>query len=512
MSESIQHNSESSNKTGEAEKRQITVDGGMMIVQEVRKASLKKGCNIIQAEGVPNGVDKETIMCRIRTKNPIVIKSKTFRPAEKMTPQRALDELKGHDVLVYYTTPFKLQTYDGKVVCGNSDELLLTRPISGDTMIAKRPEAIISKQKLRDLREVPALEFEIESDEDQEVDIDVLFHSKSSLSCSISHNLVLDDSGKECIIRVLESNALLSNNSGCDWSNVTIKIMTGEKKAREEARSFKAQPQAAMMAFDSMSYESAGGGAEAESVGERKLFELPPGISLKNGDSKLIQLNLATDVPAVREFYLVDAQYKDQPARSKLSFKNLACDKSCGMGKPIAAGKSRVYQYDKSGALQPTKEFDMPDAPVGDTVIRDLGETPDIKATRQVTKQEEVFVDKDGKPLGEKEAADLENALKAPNNRRWVMQRVLRTETFEVSIRNFKDKQVVVSVPQSLNPNQKILKSPFKLEDPTLAKALMTVPARTDKGAGEKKMVYVIQSLIDKNIQIGDDQLAAPKQ
>lgn len=350
------------------------------------------------------------------------------------------------------------------------------------------------------------MEFKIESTEDQEVDIFILFHANQSLACPISHNLIFDD--EESVITSLESSVLVSNSSGCDWSNVTLKIMTG--KQAEDPRHAKANRSieaTASFAADSYSLESAGGGAAAESVGERKLFELPPGLDLANGDSNLITLNLATSIPALREYYLDEGVYKNQPVKQKVSFKNLACDKSCGMGEPIAAGTINFYQRDKSGSLQLISDrLQMPDAPTGDTVPLELGGTQDIKASRSLLNQEDVFVDKDGKPLSAKSKADLERQQASQTNRRYIQQNMRRTETFEVSIKNFKGKSVEVAVLEIIGGNQKILKpSSFKLDASTrVAKTTVKVAARTDKGAGEQKLTYVIETLWNQTLQVGD--------
>ncbi|MBX9877970.1 MAG: hypothetical protein K2Y22_05880 [Candidatus Obscuribacterales bacterium] len=507
MSENQEQKSQPNNtKAGDAQNRQITVDGSMMVVQEVRIVQLKKGCNIIQAEGVPNNVDKSSIMCLTRSAKQGTIKSKSFRPAERMTAQRALDELKGCEVLVHYTTPFKLQTYNGIVVAGNSEELVLARP-NGVTMIAKRPEAISATKTLRDVREMPALEFEIESSEDQEVDIAILFHAHQSLQCPISHNIIFDDKNK--VITSLESNVLLSNNSGCDWSDVTMKVMTGQQEEDGlggSARSMRPMMAAASFAADSYSLESAGG-AEVESVGERKLLELPPGINLKNGDSKLIQSNLATDVPTLCEYYLNVGEYDNLPAQQKITFKNLACDKSTGMGKPIAAGSIKLYQRDKAGNLQLThKQLQMPDVSVGEPVPLELGDVADIKATRRVTSQEDKFVDDNGKPLTKEALEKFQRAQASQTNRRIVQQNIVRSETFEVSIKNFKDEQVLVAVREVLGLGQSILKpSSFKSEESgKRVSTTVKVPARTKKGGGELKLTYVKETRFKQGYHVGD--------
>ncbi len=154
MSENQEQKSQPNNtKAGDAQNRQITVDGGMMVVQEVRKVELKKGLNIVQAEGVPNNVNKSSIMALIRSDTPGSVKSKTFRPAERVTPQRIFDELMqaGAKVDVNYTTPHRLQTYNAnRIICGTPNEFAMARP-NGETMICRNPEAIHTKHPLREL-------------------------------------------------------------------------------------------------------------------------------------------------------------------------------------------------------------------------------------------------------------------------------------------------------------------------------------------------------------------------
>lgn len=506
MTESNQHTPESNNaKASDARNRQITVNDSMTLMQECRKATLKKGCNIVQAEGVPNNVDISSIMLGIRSEKACRIVSKSFRAAESMNAQRALNELKGTEVFVHYTTPFKLQTYNGILLGGNAEELVLERfGVNGrETMVAKRPEAISSKQRLKNLRELPALEFEIESEEDQEVDLSVLFRSSNSFSCPISHNLVFDDRDEKSVIRSFESSALLSNRSGCDWSDVTIKIMTGAQE-REQSHS-KGALRMAAMSFSADAMESAGGGAPAESVGERKLFPLPPGISVKNGDSKLIQLLLAEEVPVTKEYYLPEGTYEMQPAKLKLTFKNLACEKGGGLGKSIPAGDVSVYQPEQSGSLQLTAEVPMADSSIGDSIVLELGGTADIKATRRLEKQEETFVDKNRKPLTKKALADLEKAKASTNNRKYVKQPAILRQFFEVSIKNFKDKVAPVVVLQSLSSNQQILKQTAKFDVvKNSAKATVNVPARTEKAAGEMTVTYIVESFYERDVQVGD--------
>jgi|GEM_PF-4541513 len=510
MSESIQHNEESTNsKAGEATNRQITVDDNMTLMQELRSATLKKGCNVIQAEGVPNNVDLSSVMLAIRAEKPLRIVSKSYRAAETMNRHRAINEFKGSYVHLQYTTPFKLQTYDGTLLFVDGDHIGIERP-EGDTMIARCPEAItVKNKKLQDLRESPALEFEIESEEDQEVELAVLFRSNNSFSCPITHNLVYDS--KESVIRSLESNAQLTNRSGCDWSDVTIKIMTGGDDSQQNSRA-KGQRKVAMSSRSyAMDDESAGGAApsETESVGERKLFELPPGISLKNGDSKLIQLLAASSIPVTEKYYLTEGTFENAPARLRLSFKNLSCEKSCGLGKPIPAGIASIYQPDKSGSKQLTSQVAIADASIGDVVPLELGNTQDIKATRRLADEKEAFVDKNGKALSKKALADLEKAQAAVNNRRWVTHPVRVLQSFEVTIQNFKDQETAVSVPQSLGIGQKIVSPSTKFDtDKNRSEAVVKVPARTQKAAGKTTLTYIVETLQERKIQIGDLQSA----
>lgn len=502
MTESKQHNTESNNnKAGDAQERQITVHAdSMIVVQEVRKAVLKKGCNVVQAEGVPNNVDISSIMFGMRAEKPCRIVSKAFRAAETMTGQRALNELKGQEVFLHYTTPFKLQTYNGILLNADRDEVVLARP-NNETMIAQRPEAISSKMKLKDLREMPALEFEIESSEDQNIEFAVLYRSRSAFSCPISHSLVFDE--RESVMRKFESGALLSNRSGCDWSNVSIKIMAGEPQQQQK----RAQPQALRMASFSADYsdELAGGSpSSAESVGERKLFALPPGINLKNGDTKQISLIEAAEIPVIQRYELTEGQYVDQPVQRKLKLKNLSCDKSSGFGIPIPAGTVSIYEKDSSNSLQLTNQTQIPDVSIGESVNLEQS-TNDIKATRKMVKQEEAFADKNRKPLTKKALEDLERAKASKINRKYIKQPVLVKQFFEVSVKNFKDRTVEVGVPQSLSENQRILQTSAKfVAGKEGSKATLNVPARAEKGAGEVTMTYVIESFVEYSVEVGE--------
>jgi len=201
--------------------------------------------------------------------------------------------------------------------------------------------------------------------------------------------------------------ASIANRSGRDYGNATIKLVAGQPNLAGAPRMYMAK---SMMAEAAPSRPL----PQQHALGDYRSFTLPHPVDLPDGTVTLTPLYAPSDLGCTRQYLLesgntwhppkpmVQADYgnegfQDRPIASTLLFDAPAA---------LPAGMLRAFTVDRDGAPELLGQGEIPDTPKGQQARVTLGESFDLRASRERT----VFtVDKNAHTMDEAFRVTLAN-------------------------------------------------------------------------------------------------------
>lgn len=250
----------------------------------------------------------------------------------------------------------------------------------------------------------------------------------------------------------------LENHSGAAFRDATLKLVAGDVRRVLPP----AVDQYKMMRAEAVSAAAAPQFRE-ESFFEYHLYTLDRPTTLKENQTKQLSLLQAQGVPLTKKLLLVGqpawyrGQYgtltRDQKVAVVLELKNA---KEGGLGMPLPKGTVRVYKKDRSGAEQFIGEDAIDHTPKDEIVRLNVGDAFDVVADRTQT----------------------EYRAMSPRQ---------SESSYEVSIRNRKDEDVVVTVREPVGGDWTLVAS--SLPGRKLDAGTLEFEVRVPKGK-EVKLTY----------------------
>lgn len=208
--------------------------------------------------------------------------------------------------------------------------------------------------------------------------------------------------------------ASISNHSGGAFGNAQITLIAGDVR--------RASPPMPMLSYGGMRAYATDAAVQPEPYAARHQYRLPLRMTLERGAEERLVLLDANGVGIARLFQVGSSagiypmpQELPQKARLRLEIQNT---QAAGLGKPLPGGTVTVYTPNKQGVLAIAGQTTIPDTPVAQKLILDLGEAFDVTASRKQTIYQ---VRADGHEVG-----------------------------FEIALKNEQDQPVTVDVLESL--------------------------------------------------------------
>jgi hypothetical protein len=254
----------------------------------------------------------------------------------------------------------------------------------------------------------------------------------------------------------------LSNTSGASYEDATLKLVAGDVQTLQERE--RVYPQAVRVSGNLDAAQQ----FREEGFFEYHLYTLERPTTLLDKETKQVSLLEARDAGVKKKlvlrgferFFRVAWPLETTEGKQKVGV-YLELDNSAknGLGMPLPKGVVRVYKADKSGAKQFIGEDRIDHTPRDEKITVKLGDSFDVVAER---KQTEFDV------LGQCE----------------------NESSFEISLRNHKDKKERVEVEEPANGDWKIVEStqPARKKDARTFVFDVDVPAR-----GEVKVKYTVR-------------------
>jgi len=349
---------------------QGTLDAGHALVHERRTLDLQAGNHQIRIGGLPATLDPEAVAVALGSNASVLGQRVVLANA---SANGALDGAIGSQVEVQSGGG----SFSGELL-GASENGVLVRTRDGtvhlvhDYASVKLPGDAVSGGS--------ALLLDVDAKSAGNRDAH-LTYTTSGLGWRAAYNATLA-SGSACRMQ-FKPEASIANRSGRDYDSATIKLVAGQPNLGNRTRMYSMAkapvPMAAAM-------------PEQASLGDYRSFTLPGAVSLPNGTVTLTPLYPVQTLDCQREYVIEDggAYFPPKPNTNDYGaqdYQDRAITSTLAFSAPDAlpAGTLRAWINDRDGAPALLGQGGVADTPEGQRVSVQLGESFDLRASRERT-------------------------------------------------------------------------------------------------------------------------------
>ena len=349
---------------------QGTLDAGHALVHERRTLDLQAGNHQIRIGGLPAALDPEAVAVALGSNASVLGQRVVLANA---SANGALDGAIG--------SPVEVQSGGGSFsgeLLGASENGVLVRTRDGtvrlvhDYASVKLPGDAVSGGS--------ALLLDVDAKSAGNRDAH-LTYTTSGLGWRAAYNATLA-SGSACRMQ-FKPEASIANRSGRDYDSATIKLVAGQPNLGNRTRMYSMAkapvPMAAAM-------------PEQAPLGDYRSFTLPGAVSLPNGTVTLTPLYPVQTLDCQREYVIEDggAYFPPKPNTNDYGaqdYQDRALTSTLAFTAPDAlpAGTLRAWINDRDGAPALLGQGGVADTPEGQRVSVQLGESFDLRASRERT-------------------------------------------------------------------------------------------------------------------------------
>jgi hypothetical protein len=390
------------------------------LVKDVRRLSLPTGVQNLWFEGVAALIDPTSVHIRsLDAPEDLEVLEQNFE-YDLISPEKLMEKYLGKTVELIYRAEgkedevfrAKLLGTEGGYVYEIDGKIAVDPP--GSVVLPSLPEGLISKPSLVWLLDNGRAQHTVEAS-----------YLTEGIGWKANYVAVLskDDTKVD-----LSGWVTVDNKSGATYKNASLKLVAGDvNRVQPEV-----PPRRVPVALD-MAQVRGGEPFREEAFFEYHLYTLQRKTTVNNTQIKQIGLLDAEDIGVKKSFiYSPVTSYFSRisgPDKSKKVGVYLSLDnsKKNNMGMPLPKGVVRVYKKDMDGALQFIGEDRIDHTPEDETIRIKMGDAFDIVAERVQT---------DFKVLDSGH---------------------LYESSYEITIRNHKDEDIVVSVVERLSGDWTIL-------------------------------------------------------
>ena len=440
------------------------------LVKDVRMVQLKSGINHLRFEDVAAAIDPTTVsFTSITAPNTVVVREQNYQ-YDVMDADTILSKSVGKEItLRQYLDGGRINELHGTLINsprvtivdtnGNAQERHLDLVVKTDHGVVLRPTGEIEIAKLPEgLVAKPSLLWKLESTRAGEHKTEISYQT-AGLNWRCDYVAVVND---DDTATDLTSWVTIDNKSGATYKDSSLKLIAGDVHKITEQRPV---PQMAM-------YKAAAAPAMDNQFSERSfaeyhLYTLAGTTNLNNNETKQLSLFNASNVPA-RKLFIYDPSgrsyyygWAPQNGPQKVNVKiEIANTEKNNLGMALPKGKVRVYKKDQDGSLQLIGEDAIDHTPRDEKIRLYIGDAFDLVGEyKQITH--------------EQPSAHLSR------------------DTYEISLRNHKDKKVTITAVMHAWGDWKIKESSqdYKKKDAHTFEFDADVPARD-----EVKITYTIET------------------
>jgi hypothetical protein len=420
----------------------ITIYSDVALVEELRTLTISAGEKDYLIEDLPKTLLPDSVL--FRPLKEIELIEQEFLPAQELTGWQLLQNAVGQEVEVTVARGLVPKTYRGTLL--SVEDGIVLQEVTGRVQIIKEFSEV-SLAQLGEYRKAPALRWRIQSDSSREVQ-GKLSYLASGLSWSAYYTAILNESETQM---ALTSWVTVQNTSGRDYKNAKLTLIAGE--LRRLAPPAPISPPRAVVPLAAQEKE-----IETKPTFEYHQYEFPRRITLTDRQSLELSF-IRADAVTVSKHYVYEAAVSPQ-VRVEIRSVN---DGAHGLGIALPAGVVRLYKETQDG-IQLIGEDSLGHTPTGEKIALVPGMAFDLKADR-VLKDRQVF--------GRDE-----------------LGRELYRDTYEITLRNQRDSDVMIEVKERLQGTWKIVSAEPSYEKLDASTVLFTVPVKARAAA---KVTYTVE-------------------
>jgi hypothetical protein len=420
----------------------ITIYSDVALVEELRTLTISAGEKDYLIEDLPKTLLPDSVL--FRPLKEIEIVEQEFLPAQELTGWQLLQNAVGQEVEVTVARGLVPKTYRGTLL--SVEDGIVLQEVTGRVQIIKEFSEV-SLAQLGEHRKAPALRWRIQSDSSRQLQ-GKLSYLAGGLSWSAYYKAILNESETQM---ALTSWVTVQNTSGRDYKNAKLTLIAGE--LRRVAPPAPVSPPRAVVPLAAQEKE-----IETQPTFEYHQYEFPRRITLT--DRKSLELSfIRADAVTVSKHYVYEAALSPH-VRVEIRSVN---DGAHGLGIALPAGVVRLYKETQDG-IQLIGEDSLGHTPTGEKIALVPGMAFDLKADRVL---------KDRQVVGRDE-----------------LGRELYRDTYEITLRNQKDSDVVIEVKERLQGTWKIVSAEPSYEKLDASTVLFTVPVKARAAA---KVTYTVE-------------------
>ncbi|MBD3262250.1 MAG: DUF4139 domain-containing protein [Candidatus Altiarchaeales archaeon] len=427
---------------------EVTVyNSDLGVVKEVTDLSLSEGVGWHSYVGVASGIDPTSVKLRSLDGSFAVLEQNY--EYDLVSKQKILEKYLGENIKGYLILGEVKEPVEGRLLASAGNELILEKAsgqiqiVSVDNLLLPSlPSGLVTK---------PTLNWMIRNKGAGNKTAE-LSYMTSGLSWMADYVLV---SNEEDTQMDLNGWVTVTNNAGKTFENATLKLVAGDVN-RVTA------PQARYKTMD-YTMEAVG---SVNQFSQQQLFEyhmynLDRKTTLKDRQQKQVSLFEALGAPIEKEYIYENTggwwrvSEDSKKIQVKLNFDN---KEENGLGMPLPKGRVRVFKYDKQGLLQFVGEDSIDHTPKDETLRILVGSAFDI--------------------VGERKQMNVEDLG------------CQYEVTWEVTLRNHKDEDVVVTVLENAYWDWEIVYENHEHQKESNQKIKWRVPVPAD---GESTLTYTIR-------------------
>jgi hypothetical protein len=420
----------------------ITIYSDVALVEELRTLTISAGEKDYLIEDLPKTLLPDSVL--FRPLKEIEIVEQEFLPAQELTGWQLLQNAVGQEVEVTVARGLVPKTYRGTLL--SVEDGIVLQEVTGRVQIIKEFSEV-SLAQLGEHRKAPALRWRIQSDSSRQLQ-GKLSYLASGLSWSAYYTAILNESETQM---ALTSWVTVQNTSGRDYKNAKLTLIAGE--LRRVAPPAPVSPPRAVVPLAAQEKE-----IETQPTFEYHQYEFPRKITLTDRQSLELSF-IRADAVTVSKHYVYEAALSPH-VRVEIRSVN---DEAHGLGIALPAGVVRLYKETQDG-IQLIGEDSLGHTPTGEKIALVPGMAFDLKADRVL---------KDRQVVGRDE-----------------LGRELYRDTYEITLRNQKDSDVVIEVKERLQGTWKIVSAEPSYEKLDASTVLFTVPVKARAAA---KVTYTVE-------------------
>jgi hypothetical protein len=383
-----------------AEAREVGVtvyNSDIAVVKDIRTVRLDRGINEISMDEIAAFIDPTSVRLKIGGKGRIDVFEQNFE-YDLVSPDKLLHKYLEEEVRI--TTEDGTE-YEGRLIGYDSLNLVLELPGGGVAMVSRgKVTDVVLPAGGKGLIVKPTLFWKLSATHSTSAQMEAAYIT-DRIKWHAEYVAVLGEDEKSL---GLASWVSIDNRSGATYPDAKLKLIAGDIHRVREKRA-----PVPMEILDRADMARAPE-FEEKAFFEYHMYTLDQPTTVRDKQVKQIQLFPETDVHARKEFNFNYA--KGGGVRVVMRFEN---SEEAGLGKPLPAGKVRVYKQDVDGSLEFIGEDLIDHTPRDEEVKLYIGDAFDIVVNRERT-----------------DYARLSD-------------RVIR-ETFEIEVSNHKDQPVTVTI------------------------------------------------------------------